>query len=171
MTIYYHKHHKIPKHFFKCYPNLVPKNLLINDPINIELLTIEQHALAHKKLFEQYGKWQDELAWKTLNGQISNKEAIRLSQIEGGKLSKGRKQTKKTKIKIKQSMIGKNIGKKHVLTEEHKRKISESNKGKMPKNINLLHEKCSKEWLIINPNGDKFKIKSLTKFCKEHNGD
>jgi hypothetical protein len=32
-----------------------------------------------------------------------------------------------------------------------------------------VSEKCSKEFIIQSPNGDEFKIKNLTKFCKENN--
>ena len=39
-----HKHHKIPTHAGGT-----------NDPENIETLTPEDHAEAHKKLFEEHG--------------------------------------------------------------------------------------------------------------------
>ena len=38
---------------------------------NLILLTIEEHAEAHRKLWEEHGKWQDKIAWQTLSGQIS----------------------------------------------------------------------------------------------------
>jgi hypothetical protein len=31
-----------------------------DDPSNLIELTVEQHAEAHRILFEQYGRWQDE---------------------------------------------------------------------------------------------------------------
>ena len=37
-----------------------------DDPSNLVELTIEEHAEAHRKLFEEPGRWQDELAWKGL---------------------------------------------------------------------------------------------------------
>jgi hypothetical protein len=48
-----HIHHKIPKHMGGS-----------NDPSNLIELTVAEHAEAHKKLFEEYGCWQDEIAWK-----------------------------------------------------------------------------------------------------------
>lgn len=54
-----HKHHKIPKHMGGT-----------DDSSNLEELTIEDHAEAHRLLWEQFGKWQDWLAWKSLSNQI-----------------------------------------------------------------------------------------------------
>ena len=68
MTIYYHKHHIIPKHMGG---TCASENLV--------KVTVEQHAALHKQLWEDLGHWQDELAWKALSGQISNQEAIRQS--------------------------------------------------------------------------------------------
>jgi hypothetical protein len=56
-----------------------------NDPSNLVLLTIEQHADAHRVLYEQDGRWQDYVAWKTLSGQMSRAEAIKLAQRNGDK--------------------------------------------------------------------------------------
>jgi hypothetical protein len=35
---------------------------------NLIELTIEEHAEAHRKLYEEYHNWQDEIAWKALSG-------------------------------------------------------------------------------------------------------
>lgn len=64
-----HKHHIIPKHIGGS-----------NDPSNIVELSIEEHAEAHRQLYELYGRWQDKLAWSALSGQISIAEAIKISQ-------------------------------------------------------------------------------------------
>lgn len=55
MTIYYHKHHIVPKHAGGT-----------DDPTNIVHLTIEEHAEAHRVLFETYGRWQDNAAYTGL---------------------------------------------------------------------------------------------------------
>ena len=47
-----HKHHIIPKHAGGT-----------DDPSNFIELTVEEHAEAHKKLYEQYGRIQDKVAW------------------------------------------------------------------------------------------------------------
>lgn len=63
------------------------------------------------------------------------------------------------------------LGKGH--TEETKRKLKECNLGKkLPiDHIEKLRETNSKVWEIIDPNGNVFVIKNLTKFCKENNLD
>jgi hypothetical protein len=70
-----HKHHIIPKHAGGS-----------DDPSNIVLLTPEEHALAHKKLYEEFGRFQDLLAWKALSGQIGKEEIISTLMHEGSKI-------------------------------------------------------------------------------------
>ena len=59
-----HWHHIVPKHIGGS-----------DEPSNLVHLTVEEHAEEHRKLWEQYGRWQDKIAWKTLSGQISIQEA------------------------------------------------------------------------------------------------
>jgi hypothetical protein len=112
-----------------------------DDPSNLIELTVEEHAEAHRKLFEMHGHWQDELAWKGLQGLISNYDAHRIAMSEGGKKNKGNKtknlgqfqhrpagwnkgRTVSTaaRKKISDAKIGK------PRSEETKRKISETRK-------------------------------------------
>lgn len=65
----YHVHHKIPRYMGGT-----------DDPDNLVKLTIEEHAQAHKDLYEQHGNHQDFIAWKALSHQITNAEATRLAQ-------------------------------------------------------------------------------------------
>jgi hypothetical protein len=59
-----HWHHIVPKHAGGT-----------DDPSNLVHLTVEEHSEAHRKLYEQYGRWQDKIAWQTLSGQIDIQEA------------------------------------------------------------------------------------------------
>jgi hypothetical protein len=59
-----HLHHIVPKHAGGT-----------NDSSNLVELSVKEHAKAHRLLWEQYGRWQDKIAWKTLSGQISIQEA------------------------------------------------------------------------------------------------
>lgn len=65
----YHKHHIIPKHIGGT-----------DDPSNLIELTIEEHAEAHKELYEKYNRWQDYCAWQSLSGQITCAEATKMAQ-------------------------------------------------------------------------------------------
>lgn len=60
-----HKHHIIPRHAGGT-----------DDPSNIIELTVEQHAEAHRLLYEQHGRLGDYLAWKGLSGAISTAEIV-----------------------------------------------------------------------------------------------
>ena len=89
-----HKHHIIPKHIGGS-----------DDQSNLVELNIDEHAEAHRLLFQQYGRWQDKIAWKTLSGQITQAEAIKESQKnsdkswmkteEGRDILKGRWETRR----------------------------------------------------------------------------
>lgn len=113
-----HRHHKIPLHAGGT-----------DDPDNIELLTVEEHANAHKILFEKYGRWQDEVAWKGLSGIIPTEECIYRS--------------------MRESKIGNtwNIG--VPKSEEHKRKLAKSKMGKRNPNFGKpISEECKKKLSI-----------------------
>ena len=136
-TIITHKHHIIPKHMGGT-----------DDPSNIVELTVEEHAEAHRVLYEKYGRWQDELAWKGLSGMIGKEEIIRRTQSEANKgrnLSEEEKRKRSERMKgennpcfgrtgEKNPMFGRkgknnpNFGKKR--SEESKRKQSEKMKGR-----------------------------------------
>jgi hypothetical protein len=119
---------------------------------NLVELTIEEHALAHKKLWEEHGCWQDEIAYKALSGQIDKQEInYYISVINNlgeknpmfGKPSymRGKKHTEESKQKIKEARkkqkiihseeTKKKIGQSHknkIISDEHKKFIIESNK-------------------------------------------
>ena len=69
-----HWHHIIPKHAGGT-----------DEPSNLVLLTVEEHAEAHRKLYEQHGNWQDLIAWKGLLGLLNSDECAFLSIQEGAK--------------------------------------------------------------------------------------
>ena len=74
MTIYY-QHHVIPKHLKSVCP--------IAD-ITIPL-TLAEHAEAHRKLYLEYGRWQDKCAWLSLSAQIDGAEIHRMKASEANK--------------------------------------------------------------------------------------
>ena len=73
MTIY-HIHHIIPRHMGGT-----------DDPSNLIKLTIEEHAEAHRKLYEKHRCWQDKVAWKGLLRLLSSDECKFIAMQQGGK--------------------------------------------------------------------------------------
>jgi hypothetical protein len=67
-----HKHHIVPRHAGGT-----------DDPSNLIELTVEEHAEAHRTLYEQHNRWQDYIAWKTLSGQMTLDEASIAAWKEG----------------------------------------------------------------------------------------
>jgi hypothetical protein len=122
-----HKHHIIPRHAGGT-----------DDPENLIELTISEHAEAHRLLFEEYGRWQDEVAWKALSGQIATAEInqIKNSERQRGEKNhmygkpgpmRGKTHTLESKDKIKSAR------KKQVIvhSEDTKRKIGNAHRGKI----------------------------------------
>jgi hypothetical protein len=64
-----HLHHIVPKHAGGT-----------DDFSNLVELTVEEHTEAHRVLWEQYGRWQDKLAYDCLRGHIVSGEAIKTAQ-------------------------------------------------------------------------------------------
>jgi len=69
-----HKHHITPKHMGGT-----------DDPENLISLTPKDHAKAHQDLYEKYGKMEDYLAWKGLEGFIGKEEIVKTLMVENGK--------------------------------------------------------------------------------------
>lgn len=99
-----HHHRIIPGHLGGTY-----------EPSNVILLTIEEHAEVHRKMYEQDGRWQDYVAWQGLSGRIGKEEIIRLVIINA---NKGKKHTEETKRKMSIARKGK------PKSEEHRRNMS-----------------------------------------------
>lgn len=86
-----HRHHIIPKHAGGS-----------NAPSNIIELTIDEHADAHKLLWEQHGRWQDYYAWQLLSHKMTKENFMNLMKDKnvehcrsishlGGKCNKNKK--------------------------------------------------------------------------------
>ena len=125
-----HIHHILPKHAGGT-----------NDPSNLIELTIEEHAEAHRVLYEKYGRWQDKCAWLSLAKQIGEEEIQHMKSSNGGyhgnksiakskehrrKLSeaaKGQFKSEESRAKQSASMQGNSNSKNHS-SEEYKKKQS-----------------------------------------------
>lgn len=148
-----HKHHIIPKHAGGT-----------DDPSNLVELTVEEHAEAHRILYEQHERWQDFIAWKTLSGQMSLTEASIAAWKEGCKRGgiscKGRKHKEETKIKISEGRMGENnpmYGKTH--SEKRRKEMSafmtENNPFKGKKHTDEMRAYLSEQRKLRHKNGSK----------------
>ena len=68
------KHHIIPLHMGGP-----------NTPANITEITVLEHSLAHKKLYEEHGNWQDYVLWHGLAKLIDNLESVTVFMEAGGR--------------------------------------------------------------------------------------
>lgn len=138
-----HKHHIIPKHMGGS-----------DEPSNLILLTVEEHAEAHRLLFEKYGFKEDELAWKGLLGLIDKEEMARELCSLNGKKWLGKKHSIETRKKMSKVHIGNTYSKGIPKSTEHRKKLSQAK---------------LKTWKIITPTGNEIITNNLPNFCKENN--
>jgi len=126
-----HLHHIIPKHMGGT-----------DDPSNLRELTIEEHAEAHRKLYEEFGKPQDKRAWMGLAKLMTGKEIIKEILTSPKSEEHKRKISAALKGKPKPWQIGSRHGAGNAgkpKSEEHKRNIGLSKLGKK-------REPFSEEW-------------------------
>ncbi len=69
-----HKHHIVPRHMGGS-----------DDPSNLVELTPDEHAEAHRLLYEQHGHWQDYVAWQGLAKLASKAEHTKMLLSLAGK--------------------------------------------------------------------------------------
>ena len=116
-----------------------------DDPMNLIELTIEEHAEAHRELWEYCGRWQDYLAWKALSGQMTKEEVIKFAQKNANKEAKrlgGKKGGKAKKPPISEDTREKLRQRKNFLGKKH----SEETKQKMSvAKIGMKHTELAKQ--------------------------
>jgi hypothetical protein len=127
MMIVWHRHHLKPKHAGGT-----------NDKSNIVRVNVAMHAFLHLQLFKQYGRWQDELAWKSLSGLIPSAEVA--SECNRMRMT-GRYVSPETRQRMAMAKLGKT---RNSHTEETKRKISDASKGRVGNWKGLTHSEDTK---------------------------
>lgn len=91
-----------------------------DDESNIQVLTIPEHAEAHRLLYETYGKTEDKIAWKMLLSNAEDPDLYKeLLSFAGKKSAEKRKKTGPW-----------NKGKTGVYSHETLEKMSRANRGK-----------------------------------------
>ena len=154
MTIY-HKHHIIPRHMGGT-----------DEPSNLVELTIEEHAEAHRKLWEEHGNEYDHIAWRCLAGLIDGEEARRLavsvankdkpkSEVHRKKISESRKEDWETNHELRkhmsEKMKGNDYGKYHKgwnPSGETRERMSVAKKNKKQRTCSCVI--CRKEISVSN---------------------
>ena len=94
-----------------------------DDLENLIEVNIEEHAALHKQLWEEFGHWEDELAWKGLSKMIDKQDII--SRVISN-THKGKKISEETRKKMSDASPWK--GKKR--NSETIKKMSEAKKGR-----------------------------------------
>lgn len=118
-----HLHHILPKHMGGT-----------DDPSNLIELTVEEHAEAHRKLYEEYGRLQDKRAWLGLAKIMTGEEIINEILTSPKSEEHKRKISEAHKGKPKPWLIGTRNGAGNAgkpKSEEHKKKIAEAHTGKV----------------------------------------
>ena len=103
-------------------------------------LTPEEHAEAHKKLYEEYGHWQDFVAWQGLAKLTSKEEHVKMLLSAAGK--KGNSMRKNTGLKYNTEKI----------------KANGLRKG--------ANNPAAKNYTIVYPDGKTEEVKSLKTWCE-----
>lgn len=126
----YHTHHIIPKHMGGT-----------DDPSNLIRLSVEEHAEAHKALYEQHNKIEDLWAYQLLIGQLKHSEGIKLL-LSKNAYDTHRKQKEKGSG-IYNSLLQSEKGKKAALSTKKIRK--ERFTCTNPNNTRMCCISCKKE--------------------------
>jgi hypothetical protein len=125
-----------------------------DDPSNLIKLTVEEHALAHKKLYEQYGKREDYIAWKMLSGQMKMGQLLIEKAKLGGKITALKKvhtgmvRSKETKEKMRKKKLG----------------VARS-KYSVNKQIDTMKKRDA---YITRPDGTTIYVENLRKYCRDN---
>lgn len=117
-----HRHHIIPRHAGGG-----------DSDGNYITLTVEEHAEAHRVLYEKHGRWQDKVAWLSLSRQMTQDDARAEARRKAvGDFHRGRKRSDETKKRMSEAAKKRSkepyIGRK--MTDETKRKMSEAAMGR-----------------------------------------
>lgn len=93
-----------------------------NTPENLVELTVEEHAEAHRILWETHGDLRDKMAWLMLSGKTEEAESLRIELARQGynKFLADAQRTDKWKSRISESLKG------HTQSVETRRKRSDS---------------------------------------------
>ena len=134
-----HKLHIIPKHLGGT-----------DDPSNLVELTVQEHAEAHRLLYERDGRWQDYVAWQGLAQLDANFDAASESIKAGAK-------------KGNATMVARRKGK--TMEEFYGPERTAEIKAKMYKDRKFGKTWQGKLYEITHPDGTVEKVEGLRQWC------
>jgi len=142
-----HKHHILPRHAGGT-----------NDPDNIIVLTVTQHAMYHFANWQLWGRVEDKIAWRGLSGIISHEDAVRetnsLGGRKGGSLG-GKNQPREVKVSNCNKM------RKYLTPEALSRGGKNMSPEQRRKNGLTTAEKTSRRVVLTSPEGVESEAKSV----------
>jgi hypothetical protein len=158
-----HKHHIVPKHMGGS-----------DDPSNLVVLSVEEHAEAHRLLWEKDGLKEDYLAWKALSGQLKNQEIWLEKSRLGGKALKGYKHSEEAKLNYKNSWTKERREENGKIISSLAKGVSKSDshknamKGKRP-HVNQTGEKNNNAKAVKTPYGIFGSAKDASRYFENAN--
>lgn len=154
----YHLHHIIPKHMGGT-----------DDSANLIRLTVEEHAEAHRKLYEEHGNKFDYIAYMVLSKQIGHEEANYLKTCGPKKWTKEGLEKLSKLAKERKGENNPFYGKSH--TKETKDILREKMSGENSwiKNIDPSKLPYTKQYVIEYPNGSIKEVYGLKTIADEFN--
>lgn len=179
-AIIYHWHHIIPRHAGGT-----------DDPSNLVKLTIEEHAEAHRLLWEQHGRLEDKMAWKLLAGQ--GREGWAIGQALAKQANTGDNNVMRRDSDAKRKCLSSwqkwaavDDNRKFLIEQATKnlQKATEHNRGKKRPRHSLfmsewnkqwwrnnrehLRDIMSSEWKLISPEGAAYVTNRLEDWCHDN---
>lgn len=154
----YHIHHIIPKHMDGS-----------DDPNNLVKLTVEEHAEAHRILYEEYGNKFDHIAYLVLSKQIGQEEANYMKLLGPKNWTPEGKNRLRESAKLRKGNKNGFYGKTH--SKETKQKNREAHMGvnSWIKNIDPSLLSYTKKYIIQYPDGNTKEVSGLKAIAKEFN--
>ena len=113
-----------------------------DDPSNLIELTPDEHAEAHRKLYEEHGRWQDKVAWIGLAKLASKEEHVQMLLSAAGKKGAAISNSKRKGIKYNTDKI----------------KATGIRKG--------VNNPAAKEFTVVHPDGTHEQVKALKTWCE-----
>lgn len=127
-----------------------------DDPSNLIELTPNEHAEAHRILYEEHGHWQDYVAWQGLAKLATKEEHTYMLLSEAGKKGAAKSNAN---------------GGWRTKNPESAKRFSIEQSERMKGRVSLRDQKgaknpAAKEYLVIHPDGTQEIVKALQTWCE-----